>query len=166
MRNVKWTDNELAILRAHFKTAASVYVLETMLPGRDHTTIRKKANSIGLHRPDLKDNSHEKLMSVLGGEKLTVNEIAQRMGYYRSSVNFLLQRAHAEGLCHICDHRRPKGRGKCAAIWVAGAGENKLTDFSVEAARKAAAIKAQREFERTHRFQRDPITEALYGRAA
>lgn len=166
MNKVKWTDEEKAVLFLHFESVNSIYELEPMLPGRDCTTIRKKANALGLHRPDLKDLSHAKLLAAMGREKLTVKQIAERLGYRPNSVNFLLQRAHDEDLCHICDHLPSKRRGKCAPLWTVGAGEHVLSDFAIERDRKRAAIDAQRELERSQPIRRDPFIEAMFGRAA
>ncbi|MFM0044090.1 hypothetical protein [Paraburkholderia sediminicola] len=166
MNKAKWTDEEKAVLFLHFETANSVCDLEPMLPGRDSTTIRKKANALGLHRPDLKDLSHAKLLAAMGQEKLTVKQIAERLGYRPNSVNFLLQRAHDEDLCHICDHLPSQFCGKCAPLWIVGAGEHVPSDFAIERERKQAAIDAQRELERSRPARRDPFIEAMFGRAA
>ena len=159
----RWTDEEIAILKAHFETTSSVYDLVPMLPGRDYTNIRKKANSIGLRRPDLKDLSHAKLMDAIGAEKLSVKEIARRLGYHASSVNFLLRRAHDEGLCHIADHRTHPGAGKCTPLWVAGKGQNVPSHYAIEKARKDAQIVAQHEQERNRPVRRDPFIELMFG---
>lgn len=159
----RWTAEEETIMARHYTSAATVEEVAEML-GRPVLAVFKKGQKMGLKRPDLHEASMSRLKNGLSDMPRSTAEIAELIGMTRNATADLLRRGHEEGHCHIADIRSAGGRGKDAPLWVAGEGENAMTDYAVEQAEREArrAAHAAKPF----KAFRDPFIEAFYGAAA
>lgn len=155
----RWSDEEKAVMLAHYSTARSVEDVAKML-GRPRLAIVKKALAMGLSRPDQHEESIGRVTAVLGTVPMTSAEIAAAIGMTRNAVCDVLRRAEAEGRCHVTGHKRCVGRGKESAMWVVGkAGTLKSTQQ-----KQARADRQRRIFEEENRLPaRDSISSAWFG---
>jgi transposase-like protein len=158
----RWSDEEKAVLLAHYSTARSVEDVAKMI-GRMAYVVRKKALAMGLSRPDQHKESIGKVTAVLSATPITSGEIAALIGMTRSATNDVLRRAEAEGLCHIAEYKPCSGRGKDAAMWAVGeAGTLRSTRQ-----KEALAERVRRTAEDANRLPaRDPISAAWFGTPA
>jgi hypothetical protein len=157
----RWTDEEEAVILANYETAPTVEHVAEML-GRTRASIIKKAISMGLKRPELHQASIDRLLDVLGAKPMSVAEVAAAMGITHHATNDLLRRNFDRGICHISGFRSCVGRGKDKPLWVAGKGENAITEHAKARAARDKRIAA--EAARRPEAHRDPLQEALFGR--
>lgn len=158
----RWSDEERAVMLAHYSTARSVDDVAKML-GRPTFAVYKKAIAMGLSRPDQHQESIGKVTAVLGVTPMTAGEIAEAIGMTRNATSDVLRRAESEGLCHITGYKPCSGRGKDAATWVAG----KAEELKSTRQKHARAERVRRIFEEANRLPaRDPISTAWFGQPA
>jgi hypothetical protein len=163
MMGKRWTPEEEKIVATYYPTDRPVREIADML-GRPIQGVQKKGAAMGLKRPDLHEVSICKLESVLDDTPRSSSEIADLLGMTRSATCTLLARAHDEGLCHIAGFRETLGRGSDASLWVAGFGENAVSDIAAERAEREA--KLAEHAAKPFKAFRDPLVEAFFGRAA
>lgn len=155
----QWSDEEKAVMLAHYSTAPSVQDIAKKL-GRPALSVYKKAIAMGLNRPDQHQESIGKVTAVLGVTPMTAGEVAAAVGMTRNATSEVLRRAESEGLCHIAGCRPCRGRGKGAATWVIG----KAGELNSIRQKQARAERLQRIFEEANRLPaRDPISTAWFG---
>lgn len=159
----RWTAEDEKIMAAHYTTATTVEEVAKMLK-RPVLAVFKKGRKMGLKRPDLHGASMSRLKAGLSDTPRSTAEIAELIGMTRNATADLLRRGHEEGYCHIADFRSANGRGKDAPLWVAGEGENAMSDYAVEQAEREAkrAAHAAKPF----KAFRDPLVAAFFGAAA
>lgn len=159
----RWSDEEKAVMRKHYETAESVDDVAKML-GRPKLAVIKKGLAMGLVRPNLHLKSVSGLLSVLGDIPMSSVQIAEELGMKRNSVCEVLRCAHEDRLCHIARYEKRGGRGKDVPLWVAGEGENAMTDAEIE----AAELEARRAEHAAKPFKpfRDPFVAAFFGAPA
>ncbi|MDR6393036.1 hypothetical protein [Paraburkholderia phenoliruptrix] len=164
MGGKRWTKEEEKIMAEHYEKSPTVEEVAEML-GRPVHGVFKKGAAMGLKRPDLHEVSVSRLKAALDIETPRSSlEIAERMGITRNAACHLLSRGYDEGICHIAEYQSNGSRGKDALMWVAGPGENALSDYAIEQAEREAkrAAHAKKPF----KAFRDPLVEAFFGRAA
>lgn len=156
----RWSNEEKAVMLAHYATARSVDDVAKML-GRPRFAVYKQAIAMGLSRPDQHQESIGKVTAVLSATPMTAGEIAEAIGMTRNATSDVLRRAEAEGLCHIAGCKPCSGRGKDAATWAAG----KAGTLPSTRQKQARAARIRRIFEEANRLpERDPISAAWFGK--
>lgn len=158
----RWAKEQEEIILEQYVTAPSVDYVANLV-GRTRVSVIKKALSMGLRRPELQQESIARLQAVLGDVPMSVVEIAAAMKMTSHATNELLRRYHEKGICHISGFRPCVGRGKDKPLWVAGKGENALTDYAKKQAE--CVKKVAKETAAPVKAFRDPLQEALFGRA-
>lgn len=119
-----WTTHEVRLLALHYPTRTPTKRIYAMLPRHSPGSIRCYAQSkLGLRRPPKSRAPHKKptwdrMAALLKVERLTIEELALRLGISQQRVSELIG-AHRIEL-YVADWRPPVTRGHWKQIWAYG----------------------------------------------